>query len=163
MLAELDDRRGTRRAFVHHLFLSFLPHGICSLSRVYLREQSSLGLCLYNKIQSPRAYIRKGRDGGEICIDTFYSKSSSSPKRLMHITTLRLPQLYNEGIMLGFITTPSQFLTRSPADALFVSEVLALRCTTSRSTTQRHTTDGDSLRGTPPGGNALLVRLLGSG
>lgn len=77
----------------------------------------------------------------------------------MHITTLRLPQLYNEGIMLGFITTPSQFLTRSPADALFVSEVLALRCTT----TQRHTTDGDSLRGTPPGGNALLGRLLGSG
>jgi hypothetical protein len=80
----------------------------------------------------------------------------------MHITTLRLPQLYNEYIMLGFITTPSQFLTRSPADALFVSEVLAftsLRCTT----TQRHTTDGDSLRGTPPGGNALLGRLLGSG
>jgi hypothetical protein len=80
----------------------------------------------------------------------------------MHIATLRLPRLHNEGIMLAFITTASQFLTRPPADALFVSGVLAfpsLRCTT----TQRHTADGGNLRGTPPGGNALLGRLPGSG
>ena len=90
-----------------------------------------------------------------------WGKSSFSPKRLMYIAMPRLPSTPHEGITLKFITTPSQSFTRPPADALIVSGVLAftsLRCTT----TQRLTADGVSPRGTPPGSNARLGRLLGS-